>query len=133
MSAGRRAGAKAEAIISARLEKYGRALGLEALGRLVQKTPVDTGHARGNWFTAEDKAPLSQIEGRTESEARTEGAAVIANFNINDHNLHLTNNVPYIERLENGWSQQAPQGMAKRTVQELKGVSDRIAVSLNNG
>lgn len=133
MSQGRNAARSAEQIVNERLEKHGRALALEALARLMQKTPVDTGHARGNWFVQEDEASSAEVEGRMEAQARAEGAVVISDFDIRDHELHLTNNVPYIERLENGWSKQAPQGMAKLTVEELRGVSDRIAVRLNRG
>lgn len=133
MSQGRNAARSAEQIVNDRLEKHGRALGLEALARLMQKTPVDTGHARGNWFANEDEASSAEAEGRREAQAKAEGAVVISDFDITDHELHLTNNVDYIERLENGWSKQAPQGMAKLTVEELRGVSDRIAVRLNRG
>ena len=122
---------KAEAVIGPRLEKYGRALGLEGLRRLLQKTPVDTGHARGNWFVGDGEPVRAQVEGRTAGTAATEGQGVIGGFDIRVNDLHLTNTVPYIERLEDGWSGQAPQGMAKQTVAELKRVSDQIAASLN--
>lgn len=34
--------------------------------------------------------------------------------------VFITNGLPYAERLENGWSKQAPLGMVALTVQELK-------------
>lgn len=124
---------RAEAIVNRNLARYGRALGLEALRRLLQKTPVDTGHARGNWFVQPDRASDAQIEGRVEGVALIEGEAVVEGWDITRTELHLTNNVPYIERLENGYSRQAPQGMAKLTVNELKPVSDRIAARVARG
>jgi hypothetical protein len=34
-------------------------------------------------------------------------------------NCYIQNNLPYAERLENGWSKQAPHGMVKITLYEL--------------
>ena len=43
--------------------------------------------------------------------------------------VYIVNGLPYAERLENGWSQQAPLGMVALTVQELQ----NVILSYENG
>lgn len=86
---------------------------LEIFSRLVVKTPVDTGHARNNWqitigSEAQDEidAPINEL-----------GAlSTLGPF----QDVYITNNVPYIERLDNGHSmKQAPAGMVTPTLNEV--------------
>lgn len=75
----------------------------------VMRTPVNTGRARSNWQVSDNVAatgtidvvfnPVPLIQAHIESST----APVLV----------LTNNLPYIQRLENGWSAQAPAGMVK--------------------
>lgn len=46
------------------------------------------------------------------------------------HVYYLTNALPYAQRLENGWSKQAPQGMVKLTVMDLPRRLEAYAASL---
>lgn len=102
-------------------------IGLQGLRGLVLKTPVDTGRARGNWqassgapatgeITRTDKAGGSVISAEQASILTAEPYSVI----------YLTNNVPYILKLEDGSSQQAPQGMVAVTLAELEAQFARI-------
>jgi hypothetical protein len=100
-------------------------LGLEGVKRLVEKTPVDLGTARGNWQVSISEA----VEGYDESKTDTTGSGVIAEGSMQviqavDSNpfllIWITNNLPYIEALENGHSSQAPTGMLDNTVNELE-------------
>lgn len=109
---------------------------LEALRRVVLRTPVDTGRARANWQvtiakpatgvvsefedvgtgTKRAAAPGMEVGGEDVFE---KGLAVIADlppYQI----VYVSNNVNYIEFLEEGSSEQAPEGMAALTVQELR-------------
>jgi hypothetical protein len=102
---------------------------LEALSRLVMKTPVDTGRARGGWQVAiAGKGELvSVLQGMAAERAALDpdgsvtisrGAAIInamPDFAIID----IENNVHYILQLEDGHSGQAPSGMLSVTVEEL--------------
>lgn len=126
-------GRRAQAVVDRKVNEFGRALGLEVLSRLIRKTPVDTGHARGNWFAQPKRASTDEVDGRTAGTALTEGAAEIDVWDITRAEMHLTNNVPYIERLEDGWSGQAPNGMAKTTIVEVKPLADRIAAKVRRG
>jgi len=103
------------------LGKVTRALGLEAMRRLVLRTPVDTGRARGGWG-ANIGAPFEGTRAGTDvsgAETIADGSSVIATARP-FQTIHISSNVEYILPLENGSSQQAPAGMAHVTVEELK-------------
>lgn len=103
---------------------------IEAGSSLVMKTPFDTGMARFNWQPG--KAIISGvIEGADKS-----GSTPIAN--IVDFSMtlkagdiaYISNSLPYIQKLENGWSKQAISGMVKLTVVEFKNFVARAMQSL---
>ena len=89
---------------------------------IVQKTPVRTGLARGNWrlavgnrvgagtLTRKDPSGNQAIAGIIASASRI---AAYSSFTI-------YNNLPYIAKLENGWSKQAPLGMTRLAIREFK-------------
>lgn len=43
---------------------------------------------------------------------------------------YLVNNLPYAQRLEDGWSQQAPRGMIGIVAIEFKGIANRVAAGI---
>jgi hypothetical protein len=93
-----------------------RKIVLEALTRLIQKTPVDTGRARANWQVGIDADPSGQVDYQGQ-DALVAGLSVIAAMPL--CTAYITNNVEYIERLEEGHSKQAPAGMLSVTLEEL--------------
>jgi len=88
-------------------DKVLRAVGLVANTRIAQRTPVDTGRARGGW-QMEHTRPSSNV-GR----------------------VTISNQVPYIIYLEYGSSQKAPQGMVRITMQEIHalGILSKMAAA----
>ncbi len=105
------------------LRKIIRTIALEALRRVVLKTPVDTGRARGNWFVQIGGAGF-EITTETDKQGGvtvSRGSSVIATYQRREgfDDITIYNNLPYINRLENGWSGQAPGGMVAITVTEL--------------
>lgn len=105
-------------VVPEALVAFHRKVALEALGRVVRKTPVDTGRARSGWQTTVGQEPDSEV-GLPDPVAS--GAAVLGNLQPFE-TVYLSNNVPYIGFLENGSSQQAPNGMVAVTLQELRGI-----------
>ena len=107
--------------IPGKVEQFHRAIGIEALTRVVLKTPVDEGRARGNWQVSNGAPAAGEVE-----QVDPSGAAAIAagTATINEakafSETHVTNNVPYIVKLNDGHSQQAPQGMVGTTMDELR-------------
>ncbi len=100
-----------------------RLLSLEMLRRLVLRTPVDTGRARGEWqltIGAASDAELGRLDpgGGAELSLAVAKLAVLPPFS----QVWISNNLDYIEVLEAGSSQQAPEGFFSITVAELGGL-----------
>ena len=91
----------------------GTALGL--FGKVILRTPVDTGRLRGNWFASINR-PSKQVDGSAEG---YEGAVFKAKLG---DSIYLVNNLPYAKVIEDGSSAQAPQGMVKGVVIEFNRV-----------
>ena len=88
---------------------------------VVMKSPVDDGTFRGNWNVGIDRADLSTSEDKQDkagSNTISEGGTIIGQFK-NGQNINISNNLPYSNRLEFGWSPQS-QGMIRRTFMEMK-------------
>lgn len=88
---------------------------------VVLATPVDTGRARANWQVEIGAVPTGVVEPTDKSGASAINKAkdTIASYNGNaaDKSVYITNNLPYIERLNDGWSAQAPAGFVETAVQ----------------
>ncbi len=96
-------------------------LALQGLSGVVRKTPVDTGRARGNWQVSTGSPASGDIDNEDSNGNGTisDGNGTIVSappFGV----VYIANNLPYIERLENGHSKQAPAGMLELTFQELQ-------------
>lgn len=111
-----------EALVKGRVDRVMRAGAMEATGRIMQRTPVDTGRARANWNASVDEADGSVNEAATDSASKqAQGQALAASVQFADgEKFVLANGLPYIERLEAGSSTQAPAGMVELTLAELK-------------
>lgn len=91
-----------------------RSVSLKLFSAIIKASPVDTGRFRGNWRTTGVTPATGLIAGvdPTGNKAVNSAATFITNapgWNI----FTLTNNLPYAERLEYGWSKQAPVGMVR--------------------
>lgn len=108
-------------------ERIVRRIVLDATANLTEDTPVDTGWARANWIPSIG-APPSQPTGSPTDvgaarAAQQQGVAAIAvGYTLEQGNVSITNNVPYIRRLNEGSSGQAPAMF----------VQSAIARALNN-
>lgn len=106
---------------------------LDLFTRVIRRTPVDTGRARGNWMCSVSQAAMQQtgVLDRT-SAGRGGGQAIAAmsetalNAKVGDV-VYLTNTLPYILQLEYGSSKQAPAGMVGITLQEYPGIVEMAA------
>lgn len=94
-----------------------REMALAVDSTVVLSTPVDTGRARANWLASLGAAITEPIEAEDKS-----GGATIANARgvidqrRQDQDIVISNNVPYIQRLNDGWSAQAPAGFVDKAV-----------------
>jgi hypothetical protein len=92
----------------------------ELFGEIIVNTPVKSGLARGNWQTTVGAPATGTLPIRSEAEALVEVAAATTYARGVDVSVHLRNNLPYIRRLEYGWSNQAPYGMVRRAVARFR-------------
>jgi len=101
-------------------------LGLEALRRVVNRSPVDTGRFKGNWSlsiaTTDNTSTQTVDPGGGATIAA--GAGAVAAYAAMDGfpMIHVQNNLPYASRLEDGYSRQAPAGMVAITVADLAAI-----------
>ena len=81
---------------------------MDTVQSLVASSPVDTGAYRSSHIVSIDSVDM----GLRGPEANANQDAAIQAVKIKLGNLiYIQNNLPYAERLENGWSDQAPQGI----------------------
>lgn len=97
---------------------------LDADMRIVQRTPVLTGRARGNWITSIGGRVTGTMERFGAQASIDEAQQVAASYLTREDwpSIFIQNNLPYIDRLEDGYSGQAPSGMVGVTFSELKAV-----------
>lgn len=92
-------------------------------------TPIDFGWASANWFinvgapTSGNGGQLnadnpSAVTAREAQQGVTVARFVTGYDYTSGQTVHVGNNVPYINRLNNGWSNQAPAGFVDDAVQE---------------
>lgn len=87
---------------------------------LVRDTPVDTGRARSNWIASVNAPSVAIVE--PGQKPPTEAA--LGSFKVTD-TAYISNNLPYIRRLNDGYSQQAPAGFVEKAVQSGISVANR--------
>jgi len=105
-----------------RIDNKIRAATSEVFSNIIQMTPVDTGRARGNWqctigapFVGEDDSGSVM---KAQSVIPRRAGSVV----------YLTNNVPYVQKLEyDAHSRQAPNGMVRASVALFEGVLNGIS------
>lgn len=115
---------KAATKIQGDFQKFYRQVCLEVLKRIVLRTPVDTGRARGNWQLEIGRAAsgVLSVGGSEDSMADLAISKGITKLSqIPPFSLvHITNNLEYIYYLEyDKRSQQFPEGMVEITLTEM--------------
>lgn len=120
-------------VMGKRLEENADALvrktALAVDAAVVIATPVDEGRARSNWQVNLDSPADGVIEayeagkegstgGANARKALDQGKEVIQDYEGGRPGsaIHITNNLPYIKRLNDGWSAQAPAGFVEKGV-----------------
>ena len=112
---------KIESKIDRTLDQGIRATILELSTAIIKDTPAKTGRARGNWQASIGRGATGEV---SVVNKRAGEAKAILNVNqkasvaVGDL-YYLTNNVPYIERLEYGWSKKHPDGMVRKNLQNF--------------
>lgn len=107
----------------ARIGEVVKKTGLRLLGKVVMRSPVDTGRFRGNWQLELNEIPNGIVETLDKDGGPTisEGESALAGLALGE-SIYIVNNLPYAQTLENGHSQQAPAGMVAITAAEFSGI-----------
>jgi hypothetical protein len=94
--------------------KVKRMAALELFGDIIERTPVDTGRLRSNWFANVGRGSRETTTATTGATERMR-AALAGRL---DADIFFTNNLPYANRIEfDGHSRiQAPNGMVRISV-----------------
>lgn len=98
-----------------------RKVALAADQTIVMATPVDTGRARANWQAGIGTAPAGTVEysgggSGAVSYATAAAQSVVTTYKGQPGGIWLVNNLPYIQRLNEGWSAQAPAKFVEQAI-----------------
>lgn len=90
------------------------------LTALHEATPVDTTHAQNNWiafFGSPGGGAVFGSKGSPNDSAHDLSKERLREWTFEDGNIHISNSVPYINRLNEGYSPQAPAGYIEDVVE----------------
>ncbi len=95
------------------LEQVYRATMNDVSNFIITSSPVDSGAFRANWLSALNSGDYTYDKAKTNiSDAEGRLTATVGGLSVND-NFYFTNSMPYAKRLEDGYSDFAPNGMVK--------------------
>lgn len=102
------------------MEQLLRVAVLETDARLKTASPVDTGRFRASWQVGENSA-----SGGEKPPGPYGNMPAIERLNYSQERIgnvySVHNNLPYAERLAQGWSQQAPAGWVQGIAKDIQG------------
>lgn len=114
-----------------KMERAFRKIVIDAYSDCILMSPVKSGRFRGNWQTAIDVIPAGTLERLDPSGqiaiADVTNAALVTELG---NTVYMANNLPYAERLEDGWSKQAPAGMVKLTIQRWQPIANAVIAQI---
>lgn len=94
----------------------------EVLQKVVVASPVDTGAFRSNWRTSVsdiDKTTSLESLDRSGQGSIARGLATIQSRGGVGKLIYISNSLPYAEKLNNGWSMQAPLNFVELSLQSV--------------
>jgi hypothetical protein len=104
-----------------------RTAATQLYGKLIERSPVDTGYFRRNWQVSID-TPAEGTVGDKPAKGGTIPAPPPLDIPKGALHVWICNNVVYAEALENGHSKQAPNGMVAISVAEVEAGMEAVEV-----
>lgn len=102
-------------------EKVMRQVSIKLFSAIIKASPVDTGRFRMNWMASGGTPASGTTDAVDKSGNIAIGNATSFVLKATDwHEFTLTNNLQYAQRLEYGWSQQAPAGVVRTNVSRFQ-------------
>ena len=109
-------------------EKIFRGTAISLFGRIIKRTPVDSGRLKGNWQVDVNQPASGDIGSKDATPIKTMsgGSAIkiqsgVGTPSLND-TIYMVNNLSYAKTIEGGSSTQAPSGMVAVSLTEFKRV-----------
>lgn len=116
------------------IDQATRLVALKVHDNIVQRTPVDTGRARASWNIVAGEVSDKSVAPEQRKGGSLMSAVQLAMLSTTQKadpqsippakRYTISNNLPYIVALENGHSKQAPSGMVKLAIAEVKAELD---------
>lgn len=116
---------------------------LTIVGDLAYHTPVDTSQALSNWDVTLDSPATEKhgphfpgIQGSTQKASAQETidrAKAVLKSKKPGQPIFITNNQPYIKRLNDGYSKQVPAGFVERAVLLARKMKAKFKLGNHNG
>lgn len=114
-----------------KLNKIVKVAAMELFKSVIMMTPVDTGRARGNWQCTMTRPADGVIDSEQSEEATIAKMVETTLKSSIRKGIFLTNNLPYIQKLEyggygqgpkteGGYSKQAPAGMVRVSLDRIQ-------------
>ena len=106
-------------------------VGMVMMRRVIWANPVDTGRSEAGWYFGINmvgkkiRGPQYTPRGAAQRQGFAKGTAKLKLRGFKKK-IEITNAVVYVGALEYGWSQQAPFGMVRITMQVLRGSVPKI-------
>lgn len=115
-------------VVESEVSKTQRAVALQALTGVVERSPVDEGRFRSNNILSVGRPFTQQTnddtntapQGSRVGQGYTEGVKRLADIKTPYTIIFIQNNLPYSERLEAGYSGQAPTGVYSVTFDAIR-------------
>ena len=104
-----------------------RDIGVNVVAELQETTPVDFGWARAGWWTdiggniTEEplQNPYDTGERENAESIQSNTNSELLNYQLEDGQVAIYNNVPYINVLNDGHSDQEPAGFVQRSIEKV--------------
>lgn len=106
------------------LEQVYRVIMNDMANSMILMSPVDEGTFKANWLADVGKADFSFNATRTNVEYVNGRLTAKLSELTTQQDFFFTNSMPYAERLENGYSDFAPNGMVKVTINNFQSIAE---------
>jgi len=109
-------------ILDVEFPEFVKEVAISAAIGVVRRNPVLTGLSAGNWFAGSGDSSAIFPERKDPNKAVTIRRLIsdITALAGTVKTIHIMNNQPYINRLEDGYSLKAPTGMVAVTLREIE-------------
>lgn len=111
-----------------------RKLSLDIFTDLLKASPVDTGRFRANWTLSVGSPNRRKLWAMADTSRQMQVQINLAAKRVESATgaevIYITNNLPYAERLNEGWSKQAPAGFVQLAVlKNVKPIADIVGAA----